>query len=118
MPGPDRPEGPDPREGDVFAALADPTRRDLLDRLSAQGPLSATDLARDYPVSRQAVVKHLSTLAGAGLLHPERHGREVLYGVDPRRLSEVSAWLREVGDQWDRRLDALTAQLRDPGPTR
>jgi DNA-binding transcriptional ArsR family regulator len=97
--------------GDVFAALADPTRRQLLDRLSAEGPMSATDLARDYPVSRQAVVKHLNTLTGAGLLHPQRHGKEVLYGVDPTRLSEVSVWLKEVGDQWDRRLDALRAQL-------
>ena len=73
--------------------------------------MSATELARDYPVSRQAVVKHLSTLAGAGLLHPQRHGREVLYGVDPTRLGEVSVWLKEVGDQWDRRLDALRERL-------
>jgi DNA-binding transcriptional ArsR family regulator len=107
--------GPEPEGGDVFAALADPTRRHLLDRLSAEGPLSATELARYFPVSRQAVVKHLSTLAGAGLLRPERHGREVLYGVDPRRLTEVTAWLREVGDQWDRRLDALARQLQEPG---
>ncbi|HEX4865963.1 MAG TPA: metalloregulator ArsR/SmtB family transcription factor [Acidimicrobiales bacterium] len=101
-------------EGDVFAALADPTRRRLLDRLSAEGPMSATELAREYPVSRQAVVKHLNTLAAAGLLHTERHGREVLYGVDPSRLSEVSTWLKEVGDQWDRRLDALSARMRGP----
>jgi DNA-binding transcriptional ArsR family regulator len=110
--------GSDSENGDVFAALADPTRRHLLDRLSAEGPMSATELARDYPVSRQAVVKHLSTLTGAGLLRPERHGREVLYGVEPRRLSEVSAWLREVGAQWDRRLDALTRQLQEPGSSR
>jgi DNA-binding transcriptional ArsR family regulator len=105
---------PEPDQGDVFAALADPTRRRLLDRLSAEGPLSATELARDYPVSRQAVVKHLSTLAGAGLLRPERHGREVLYGVQPRRLAEVSVWLHDVGAQWDRRLDALARQLQEP----
>lgn len=110
--------GSDSENGDVFAALADPTRRHLLDRLSAEGPMSATELARDYPVSRQAVVKHLSTLTGAGLLRPERRGREVLYGVEPRRLSEVSAWLGEVGAQWDRRLDALTRQLQEPGSSR
>ena len=103
---------PDDSPGDVFAALADPTRRQLLDRLSADGPMSATALAREYPVSRQAVVKHLNTLAGAGLLHPERHGREVLYGVDPSRLGEATGWLKQVGDRWDRRLDALKAQLR------
>lgn len=77
--------------------------------------MSATELARSYPVSRQAVVKHLSTLTGAGLLRPQRHGREVLYGVDPSRLAEASAWLRDVGEQWDHRLDALKEQLGAPG---
>ena len=116
------PEGDVP-EGEVFAALADPTRRRLLDRLSAEGPMSATELARGYPVSRQAVVKHLSTLTGAGLLQPQRQGREVLYGVDPSRLAEASAWLRDLGEQWDRRLEALqdqlsTDQLGRPGSSR
>ena len=110
--------GRDPTEGDVFGALADPTRRKLLDRLSAEGPMSATELARSYPVSRQAVVKHLSTLTGAGLLRPQRNGREVLYGVDPSRLAEASAWLRDVGEQWDRRLDALSEQLAGPRGSR
>ena len=67
----------------VFAALADPTRRRLLDQLSSDGPLTATELASSYPVSRQAVVKHLTALAAAGLLDAERHGREVRYGVVP-----------------------------------
>ncbi len=102
---------------DVFAALADPTRRRILRRLSAEGPLSATDLAGDFPVSRQAVVKHLSALAHAGLLESERQGREVLYGLVPERLHDATAWLDEVGRLWDRRLDALVEHFRsDPGP--
>ena len=80
--------------------------------------MSATELARGYPVSRQAVVKHLSTLTGAGLLRPQRHGREVLYGVDPARLAKASAWLRDLGEQWDRRLDALKDQLGNDGSGR
>ena len=98
---------------DLFAALADPTRRGLLDRLSTDGPLSATDLARDYPVSRQAVVKHLGTLAAAGLVHPRRRGREVLYDVAPARLAEASRWLQDIGAKWDSRLAALSEQLRE-----
>lgn len=86
---------PDP--GAVFAALADPNRRYLLERLSARGPLSATDLAEDLPISRQAVVKHLSALAGAGLLTSDRRGREVLFSVEPAPLQAAGAWLDKVG---------------------
>lgn len=98
---------------DVFAALSDPTRRKLLDRLSTDGPLTATDLARDYPVSRQAVAKHLGTLEAAGLVRPQRRGREVLYGVTPARLAEASRWLADIGAKWDSRLSALADQLAD-----
>ncbi len=117
MPRPeDRPGPPettaDPAADEVFSALADPTRRRLLDQLSAQGPLSATDLAAGYSVSRQAVVKHLGTLSAAGLLRSERHGREVLYGVVPERLNQATAWLADVGARWDNRLAALSEHLR------
>jgi DNA-binding transcriptional ArsR family regulator len=95
----------------VFAALADPTRRRLIDQLSAEGPMSATDLALRYPVTRQAVVKHLGALTAAGLVRADRHGREVRYGVLPERLDNVAAWLVEVGERWDRRLAALAEQL-------
>jgi DNA-binding transcriptional ArsR family regulator len=107
------PRSDDPAADDVFSALADPTRRRLLDQLSAEGPLSATDLATGYAVSRQAVVKHLGALSAAGLLHSERRGREVLYGVVPERLSEATAWLADVGARWDHRLQALAEHLRD-----
>lgn len=98
---------------DLFAALADPTRRQLLDRLSTDGPLSATDLARESPVSRQAVAKHLGTLSAAGLVRPERRGREVLYGVSPARLADASRWLADIGSKWDDRLSALSERLAD-----
>ncbi len=116
MPRPeDRPAPPDPAADEVFSALADPTRRRLLNQLSTEGPLSATDLAAGYTVSRQAVVKHLGTLSAAGLLRSERHGREVLYGVVPERLNPATAWLADVGARWDSRLAALTEHLRhDP----
>ena len=106
-----------PRHGDapsspaVFSALADPTRRDLLDRLSASGPLNASVLAGDYNVTRQAIVKHLAVLLDAGVVSTERHGNEVRYYVVPGSLRVAAAWLERVGGEWDRRLVALEKHL-------
>jgi DNA-binding transcriptional ArsR family regulator len=113
QPEPDVPEPdvPEPDVDAVFSALADPTRRRLLDQLSAEGPLTATELAASYPVTRQAVVKHLGALTAAGLLDAHRHGREVRYGVVPGQLGGASAWLADVGRRWDDRLSALQRQL-------
>jgi DNA-binding transcriptional ArsR family regulator len=91
----------------VFVALADPTRRRLLDELAARGDASATVLAVGLPVSRQAVVKHLGVLADAGLVARDRHGREVRYAVRPERLSELARWLAEAALEWDARLAAI-----------
>jgi DNA-binding transcriptional ArsR family regulator len=104
---------PDPARADeaVFAALADPTRRDVLGRLAEDGPLSATQLAARFPVSRQAVVKHLATLADAGLVTSERSGREVRYQVAPAGIDDAVAWLVTVGSRWDRRLASLRRHL-------
>lgn len=99
----------------VFGALADPTRRRLLTEISAQ-PATATELAGDLPISRQAVVKHLSALADAGLLERERAGREVRYRVTPAPLSDAVSWIAEVGSQWDDRLLALARTVGRAGP--
>jgi DNA-binding transcriptional ArsR family regulator len=98
--------------GLVFGALADPTRRRLLSAIAAH-PSTATELAGELPISRQAVVKHLNTLAQAGLLEREREGRDVRYRVTPEPLSDAVSWIAEVGGQWDRRLAALGSSLRD-----
>ncbi len=95
----------------VFAALADPTRRQLIDQISRQGPLTATELAATYPMSRQAVAKHLSTLAQAGLLAGDRQGRDVSYRVVAGGLGDAADWLGDVGERWDRRLAALQRHL-------
>ena len=101
----------------VFAALADPTRRRVLHRLSERGPLTATELARETPISRQAVVKHLAQLADAGLVARQRQGREVRYGFEAGTLSGAQAWLAEVGGQWDHRLAALGQHLQRSNPS-
>jgi DNA-binding transcriptional ArsR family regulator len=95
----------------VFAALADPTRRRLLDQLSSDGPLSATELAPGYAMSRQAVVKHLGTLAEAGLLVGEREGREVRYRLRADAMADAASWIADVGSRWDKRLELLRNEL-------
>ena len=91
----------------VLGALADPTRRSLYERLAAQGPNTATNLAQGLPVTRQAVVKHLQVLAGAGLVDATRDGREVRYAVEPDALDEAAAWMTSAAEGWDRRLTRL-----------
>ena len=95
----------------VFGALADSTRRELLSLLDERGEASATELARELPVSRQAVVKHLSALAAAGLVASRREGREVLFRPTPEPMSDAMAWMTTVGAQWDERLAALQREL-------
>jgi ArsR family transcriptional regulator, cadmium/lead-responsive transcriptional repressor len=96
----------DEQTGRVFSALADPTRRRLLSAISAT-PATATQLAGDLPISRQAVSKHLTALADAGLLERERVGRDIRYRVTPEPLAEAVSWMAAVGGQWDMRLDSL-----------
>ena len=83
-------------EQGVFAALADPTRRRLLELLAETGRASATVLACQVPVSRQMVVKHLRLLEAAGLVRGIRSGREVLYAGRTAALDNSARWLIEL----------------------
>ena len=96
---------------DVFAALADPNRRHLLEALSRH-EASATQLAAGLPVTRQAVAKHLSALREAGLVESRRAGRETLYSLNPGPLEDALSWIARVGGEWDARLAALRGHLR------
>jgi DNA-binding transcriptional ArsR family regulator len=98
---------------DLFAALGDPTRRQVLNILAARGEASATAIASQLPVSRPAVVKHLGVLDRAGLLEERRRGREVLFSVRPEPLASASRWLAAVASEWDRRLTALKRLAED-----
>lgn len=95
----------------VFSALADATRRDLVARLVREGPHTATALARDLPMTRQAVVHHLQALGEAGLVDASRDGREVRYRATPEPLGEAVAWMLGTGARWDRRLERLRQQV-------
>jgi DNA-binding transcriptional ArsR family regulator len=96
---------------DVFAALADPNRRRLLGYLAERETATATELAAELPVTRQAVAKHLTALRAAGLVEPSRQGRETRYRLTPEPLAEAMTWMAEVGAQWDSRLEALGRYL-------
>jgi len=97
----------------IFAALADGTRRELLRAVVASGPCTATELAADRPITRQAVAKHLTVLGDAGLVTGRRDGREVRFHADPAPLAAASAWIDETGAAWDRRLGRLQKLLAD-----
>lgn len=100
---------------DVFAALADPIRRDLLVRL-AVGPARVVDLSAAHPVSRPAISRHLRVLGEAGLVRATDHGRERHYELDPRPLAEVSSFVDRLAPRRapisDRHLDALETEAR------
>jgi DNA-binding transcriptional ArsR family regulator len=95
----------------VFTALADPTRRSVLETLAVGGSATATSLASGLPVSRQAVAKHLCALQEADLVSCERVGRETRYTLEPAPLTDAARWMAGVGGEWDRRLAALGRML-------
>ena len=97
----------------LFAALGDPTRLRLVSRLCADGPLSISALADGSDVTRQAVTKHLNTLAAAGLARPHRRGRELIWELEPRRLALAQRRLEEVSRQWGAVLGRLKAFVEE-----
>jgi DNA-binding transcriptional ArsR family regulator len=105
-----RAPGRSPRS-DVFEALADPNRRFLLEELGRRNSATATELAAQLPVTRQAVTKHLSVLASAGLVERERVGRETRYRPAAEPLEDAVTWIARVGGEWDARLARLRRYL-------
>lgn len=94
----------------VFSALADPTRREVVRRLSEHA-MTATELAGVIPVSRQAIAKHLAELEHASLVVGERVGRENRFRLTPAPMAEAVSWMSSVGAQWDDRLARLGEHL-------
>ncbi len=88
----------------LWSAVADPTRRRVLDALLEQGEATTTTLAQGLPVTRQAVAKHLIVLNRVGLVTGRRSGREVRYAIRPERLDDAAEAMTRVAAQWDRRL--------------
>ncbi len=91
----------------LWSAIADPSRRRVLDLLVRGGEASASSLADQVPFSRQAVSKHLVVLEEVGLISRRKQGREVLYRVEAARLDQATRAMAELASRWDRRLDAI-----------
>lgn len=97
----------------IFAALADPTRRDLLMTLAESSPKTATQLASEYPITRQGILKHLNILQEAGLVVIYQQGREKRYSLTLEHLSEMEQWIKALEAKWDARLLRLKNLLEN-----
>jgi DNA-binding transcriptional ArsR family regulator len=109
-------------DDELWSAIADPSRRQVLDLLVSNGEVSASWLAGRVPFSRQAVSKHLVVLERAGLIRRRKQGKEVLFRVEAGRLGQAAQAMAEVAAQWDRRLamikrlaEAAHAETREGG---
>ena len=96
---------------DVFQAIADPTRREILSLL-VNKPLNVNSLAGKFTVSRTAIYKHIKILTECGLTEIKQQGRERFIEVKPEKLNEVSDWLDQYRKLWEARLDALEDYLK------
>ena len=101
------------KQQQLFLALADPTRRLLIEKLSAEGEKTATELARELPFTRQGVSKHLNIMARANVVQVRQVGRDRRYTMVPTSLQIATDWVAAVTEQWDRRLQALSDYLAE-----
>lgn len=110
---PTLPRDPDRSLISVFAALGDPTRAGIVLRLASEDGLTLTQLARETPITRQAISRHVAVLADAGLLTSQRQGREVRLSLKPQTLGLAGAWLAQISSAWDVALDRLARQVEN-----
>ena len=96
----------------LWAAIADPTRQQLLDLILAAGDATATALARDLPITRQGIAKHLAILERAGLVEASRTGREVRFTVREDRLDQATQHMAQVLAKWDRASSTIKTHRR------
>jgi DNA-binding transcriptional ArsR family regulator len=101
------------RAAPIFAALGDATRLHVVSRLSSGGPMSITQLTEGSDVTRQAVTKHLTVLADAGLVRDFRQGRERMWELRTQQLEEARRVLNLVSERWDQALERLRALVED-----
>jgi DNA-binding transcriptional ArsR family regulator len=97
----------------ILAALGDESRLQIVRKLCKGGPLSITKLTRGADISRQAVSKHLRALAEAGLVRSERHGRERIWRLEPKRIADVRRYLAQISAQWDDAISRLKSAVED-----
>ena len=97
---------------DTFSALAEPTRRTILELLSEEGQLSASDISDHFEISPPAISQHLKVLREANLVQMERRAQQRLYTINPEPITELEGWIKKMSRQWEDRFTALDAVLK------
>ncbi|MEX0616256.1 MAG: metalloregulator ArsR/SmtB family transcription factor [Candidatus Woykebacteria bacterium] len=95
----------------VFSALADPTRRSIIEMLAASGQLTASDIYGKFQVSHPAISQHLKVLREASLVQVEKRSQQRIYKVNPDKISELEEWVQKMKQNWDERFDRLDKLL-------
>ncbi len=98
---------------DVFTALAEPTRRQILEMLAAKGKLSASDITEQFRVSAPAISQHLKVLKEADLVSMEKRAQQRIYSINPKPLIAVQEWIQKMQSLWEERLESLQALLKE-----
>lgn len=96
---------------DKFSALADPTRRLILEMLARSGQLSATEISDQFQVSPSAISQHLKVLREANLVLMEKRAQQRIYQINRETMVELEAWAKQLAQQWDERFEALDEVL-------
>jgi len=97
---------------DKFYALAEPTRRKIIELLAGAGELSATEICEKFSVSPQAISQHLKVLREAGLVQVEKRAQQRIYSINPVAMRELEDWARNLAELWSERFEALEALLQ------
>jgi DNA-binding transcriptional ArsR family regulator len=98
---------------DVFTALADPTRRKIIEMLAWNGEMPAAEIAAHFPISAPAISQHLKVLQQARLVSVERRAQQRIYRVNPVAMHELEDWARQLRQLWNQRFDALEILLEE-----
>jgi DNA-binding transcriptional ArsR family regulator len=98
---------------DIFYAIAEPTRRSIIEMLAKKGRLSATDISDKFSQSAPAISQHLKVLREAHVVHVEKQGKQRIYQLDRNSMGKVERWAHEMTHLWNERLDRLDTLIKD-----
>jgi DNA-binding transcriptional ArsR family regulator len=96
---------------DIFSALAEPTRRNIIEMLAVKGQLSATDISNKFHISPPAISQHLKVLREANLVQMEKKAQQRLYKINPEKMGELEEWIKKLTKMWDARFSGLDKVL-------
>ena len=97
---------------DIFSALADPTRRKIMELLASNGQLTATEICEKFEMTPPAISQHLKVLREANLVQMEKRAQQHIYRINPAGMLELEGWARQLTNLWNERLDALDRVLQ------